>query len=587
MTLSYSGLRSYGKATIGNVEGVFSSMNITRDPPRSYTVPYRQRVGDTSAMLDEIGDSGDRTCEAINKFPRGVNPAVDVMYSNFAESGPGGVQAHPPHKILQGGAFRPPVLSQRELLPLSRQSRRATSASARANHFDYSLRPITHTDPKHAREIKTKVLSKRASAAASYTMDGSAVHRDPPRAPMRPANNRISVGAGSGVRTMEVANLDVRTPSGPISERFTVSAGGSYGSRALRNDVNSAGRPLTTHGVRSDGDRVVAGPGHSGYSNTSEGVHGIGDFGGKVVLADSLRVSASAPPSKGYVGSRTVVRTPAQNIGDGGVRTASVPRISLVSAGSRWNGKIPSHALRGEDLLRVTAAARADGGRSHIGSATRVLQPSSGVTEFLKSAARNVVAAVTDVGSSAATSVTAAVGAFKSAAMRSDEDIVRTSASTGRVAPRGGSGIASRAVINPNTVREKPVFLGNVSAGVRREVESNMGQVAHVGEFLQDGNLHTSATAARSIQHDASFSNTGFAPVRSVDVRRSMPATEAMSNRTLSVARPHTTYEKKLPSTIRPGGFFPYQGAPSSVVVPEIPLRRKGPRLSEFRERYV
>ena len=54
----------------------------------------------------------------LNVYARGVNPMVSVSYQNYG-SGAGSVKL--PYRIMKDGAFRPPIKTIEELLPLSRQ----------------------------------------------------------------------------------------------------------------------------------------------------------------------------------------------------------------------------------------------------------------------------------------------------------------------------------------------------------------------------------------------------------------------------------------------------------------------------------
>jgi hypothetical protein len=128
-------------------EGGLGTLPILRDPPKSIHTRFIEKVGDTSRLTNWIDseDAGNRICEMINKYPRGVNPMVDVSYTNEGTSGGqvryrGGMigtdqaamssssnQAYLPYRVARDGAFRPPVIPPEQLLPLSRQSRLPTS----------------------------------------------------------------------------------------------------------------------------------------------------------------------------------------------------------------------------------------------------------------------------------------------------------------------------------------------------------------------------------------------------------------------------------------------------------------------------
>ena len=128
MELSYSGLTNYGRVTLPSVESWGTNMNILRDPPKSVMTRRIDKVGETSSITQMIDDSGNRACEAIQVYARGVNPCVSVSYNNYGNNGGGGQsgsltglsnpiagtgrQAKLPYTIMKDGAFRPPVLTQ-------------------------------------------------------------------------------------------------------------------------------------------------------------------------------------------------------------------------------------------------------------------------------------------------------------------------------------------------------------------------------------------------------------------------------------------------------------------------------------------
>ena len=131
--LSYSGLTNHGKVTLPSVESWGTNMNILRDPPKSVHTRKIDKVGQTSNITSMIDDSTDRASEAIMVYARGVNPSVSVSYNNVGNNGGqssgalAGLNntqaAKLPYPIMRDGVFRPPVLKQEQLLPLSRQPR--------------------------------------------------------------------------------------------------------------------------------------------------------------------------------------------------------------------------------------------------------------------------------------------------------------------------------------------------------------------------------------------------------------------------------------------------------------------------------
>ena len=145
--LSYSGITNYGKVTLPSVDTWGSNMNILRDPPKSVSTRRIDKVGETSSITEMCDQSGDRACEAIQVYARGVNPFVSVSYSNNGNNGGqlsggcpvgGTTQAKLPYRIIRDGAFRPPILQQENLLPLSRMPRNSTKAFTQPGFADFS-----------------------------------------------------------------------------------------------------------------------------------------------------------------------------------------------------------------------------------------------------------------------------------------------------------------------------------------------------------------------------------------------------------------------------------------------------------------
>jgi len=156
--LTYSGIVGYGKVNLPSVESWGTNNNILRDPPRSLYTRRIDKVGDTSEITQMIEESGDRIApinEVILTYARGVNPMVAVDYSNNGNNGGqrrggpsttgltwgstnSGKQSYLPYRILDKGAFRPPIIDQRSLLPLSRLPRVWTSSYTSPGFTDFS-----------------------------------------------------------------------------------------------------------------------------------------------------------------------------------------------------------------------------------------------------------------------------------------------------------------------------------------------------------------------------------------------------------------------------------------------------------------
>jgi len=107
--------------------------NILKDPPKSIHTKKKERVemGDVTFM---IRNDDSRINEGISYLARGVNPMVDISYSNYGGNGAKlnsmpNIAATNPYKVIKDGAFRPPIMTQEDLLPLSRMRRPETSAT--------------------------------------------------------------------------------------------------------------------------------------------------------------------------------------------------------------------------------------------------------------------------------------------------------------------------------------------------------------------------------------------------------------------------------------------------------------------------
>lgn len=136
--------------TLPSVEQV----NILRDPPKSITTRRINKVQDDNTITNLIDGSGDRVCESIRVYPRGTNPMVEVSYDNYANNaGIGGNrsnrQAYLPYRIMDGGAFRAPIIAPADLLPLSRQPRVHTFATANPGLVDFSKKLACGTNSKN------------------------------------------------------------------------------------------------------------------------------------------------------------------------------------------------------------------------------------------------------------------------------------------------------------------------------------------------------------------------------------------------------------------------------------------------------
>ena len=148
--------------TLPSVEQWGHNTNIIRDPPRSITTRRIDKVGQNVDISNLIDDSGDRICEGISVYSRGVNPMVAVSYDNVsnnsgftgnATSFSNRPAARAPYPAFEGGAFRPPVRTERDLLPLSRQPRAWFGTTGTKEFIDYAKTKQQPNDFRAIREL--------------------------------------------------------------------------------------------------------------------------------------------------------------------------------------------------------------------------------------------------------------------------------------------------------------------------------------------------------------------------------------------------------------------------------------------------
>lgn len=221
--LSYSGLTNHGKVTLPSVESWGTNMNILRDPPKSVHTRKIDKVGQTSNITSMIDDSTDRASEAIMVYARGVNPSVSVSYNNVGNNGGqssgalAGLNntqaAKLPYPIMRDGVFRPPVLKQEQLLPLSRQPRVWTSQFSQPGFTDFSKRVRNCGTSDETKEVHTDILKGNIRPTAVYKIE------TPIQETYDIKNNIqdiINTSANSGIRTLDITQQNVQVPTHQI-----------------------------------------------------------------------------------------------------------------------------------------------------------------------------------------------------------------------------------------------------------------------------------------------------------------------------------------------------------------------------------
>lgn len=239
--ISYSGVVGHtSKVTLPSVSSWGTNMNILRDPPKGIQTRKIDKVGETSSITQMIQESGDRACEAIMTYARGVNPMVSVSYDNYGNSG--GIsalhtkkQAFLPYRIMDKGAFRPPARDQRELLPLSRLPRLATSCFSQPGFADFSKKAMCPGLPDETRGVKKsdQILKACIRPTAVFTIETPIVETYEVKNIIK---NPIKVSGDSGVKSNAQFNLRISDPTREIIENpLHVDATANLGGQIQKN----------------------------------------------------------------------------------------------------------------------------------------------------------------------------------------------------------------------------------------------------------------------------------------------------------------------------------------------------------------
>lgn len=242
--ISYSGLVNHGKVTLPSVDTWGVNNNILRDPPKSYYTRRIDKVGQTSSITEMIDDSGNRACEAIQVFARGVNPMVSVSYNNFGNNGGqtngtldvGQRSAKLPYTIMRDGAFRPPVLLQQDLLPLSRMPRNWTNAFSQPGFVDFSRKLRTCGTSENTKEVKTETLKACIRPSAVYQIEKPIEEPFEIKYLIQPV---LKTTANSGIRTMDITQKHVGNPTKEI-DRNPLHANAQSNASDNRNYIDNS-----------------------------------------------------------------------------------------------------------------------------------------------------------------------------------------------------------------------------------------------------------------------------------------------------------------------------------------------------------
>ena len=221
MSFSYSGIVSYGKSTLPSVDSWGQNNNILRDPPKSIHTRRIDKVGQTSSLVEMVDDSGDRVAEGISLYARGVDPMVSVSFSNAGNNGGqrgssvfgglgGSKQVYLPHPAIKDGAFRPPVLTQYQLMPLSRQPRLNTETFTNKQLIDFSKK--LQFPGGEYREVKENTLKVDVRPTKTIKMNGQLVEPFEVKYVIKNPVKFDSHAGISGKRTQDLTTQEVKDP---------------------------------------------------------------------------------------------------------------------------------------------------------------------------------------------------------------------------------------------------------------------------------------------------------------------------------------------------------------------------------------
>jgi len=224
--------------TLPSVESWGTNMNILRDPPKSLFTRRVDKVSATQEITRMVGeDSGDRICEMIKVYPRGINPHVSVSYSNYGTNGGQnrqtngwaargnkvccdgrsviGGQAKLPYQILNYGSFRPPVFRQEDLLPLSRLPRTNTRAWTQKGFIDYAK--SRRCPPKKMRQVQEDPIRTSVRPTATLTIGQQLVE---PFEIRQVIDNPIRTVAYSGTGTKDITQKKNSAVNGRVQNKL-------------------------------------------------------------------------------------------------------------------------------------------------------------------------------------------------------------------------------------------------------------------------------------------------------------------------------------------------------------------------------
>jgi len=247
MSLSYSALKNRGgNVTLPSVDSWGTNNNIIRDPYKSVHTRRIDKVGDDMSIIQTIEDSSNRACEAIRPYARGQNPMVSVSYSNS-----NGAPSKLPYTIMKDGAFRPPIRTQRDLLPLSRLPRANTCVASKPGFIDFSKKLRTCGTAEQTIEVHNDIVHATARPTISYNLSTQA---QPTKAEINYViQTPVQTAATSGMRTMDITQQVVKKPTKEIDNDiiYPYAMSNLSGNKHVNNNTVSTGKFIVDDAINT------------------------------------------------------------------------------------------------------------------------------------------------------------------------------------------------------------------------------------------------------------------------------------------------------------------------------------------------
>lgn len=253
--INYSGVFGNRKVTLPSIESWGSNMNIMKDPPKSVFTRRKDKVFDTqqySSMIEK--STQDRYCENVKVFPSGVNPSVAVSYSNYGNNGAkllyfgksnltsggsqqngtawtapgtinGNTMAKYPYQINPDN-FKPPIVTQSHLQPLSRLSRSKTNVNTNVFDMKKQINRDDYNTEGYKRSIVPELYNTNVRPTNVYQMG-----------PVQAAENKVMSDALIQKNIREQNNIETFTQK---SEQRYIHNDNRHPQNHVRDNLNTA-----------------------------------------------------------------------------------------------------------------------------------------------------------------------------------------------------------------------------------------------------------------------------------------------------------------------------------------------------------